>query len=116
MFSAGRTQLIAVNSFRLICRGARTINSSQSTTGYTAEYFKDKITTQLPASHMQIVDVSCGCGAKFESTIVSEQFKGKSLIQRHRMVNLLIKDELKLIHAFSMNTLTPDQYAKDQSS
>lgn len=57
-----------------------------------------------------IVDVSCGCGAKFESTIVSKAFDGKTLLQRHRLVNSLISVELKAIHAFSMKTYTEAQW------
>lgn len=61
------------------------------------------------------MDISCGCGAKFDSVIVSARFEGKSLIQRHRLVNDTIAAELKAIHAFSMRTLTPDQWATEQS-
>ena len=31
------------------------------------------------------VDVSDGCGAKFEAIIVSDKFEGVALLERHRM-------------------------------
>ena len=61
-----------------------------------------------------MVDVSDGCGAKFDCIIVSPEFDGKPLIERHRMVNSVLAEELKAIHAFTMKTLTPDQWLKLQ--
>jgi BolA-like protein 3 len=45
---------------------------------------------------------------------VSEEFKGKSLLQRHRLVNTALKEELKTIHAFSQKTFTPEQWEEEQ--
>lgn len=56
--------------------------------------------------------MSDGCGAKFKVLIVSSKFEGKPLLARHRMVNELLQEEMKSIHAFTMNTLTPEQYDK----
>ncbi len=51
----------------------------------------------------------------FKVTIVSEDFDGKMLIARHRLVNEVLKDELDgAIHALTMHTMTPDEYAKKQ--
>lgn len=59
--------------------------------------------------------MSDGCGAKFECVIVSPLFDGKAILERHRMVNDILSEEMKSIHAFSMRTLTPDQWSKLQS-
>ena len=58
------------------------------------------------------MDVSDGCGAKFECIIVSALFDGKSMLERHRLVNQSLSEEMKSIHAFSMRTLTPNQWEK----
>ena len=51
----------------------------------------------------------------FKVTIVSEDFTGKMLIARHRLVNEVLKGELDgAIHALTMHTMTPDEYAKKQ--
>ncbi len=41
----------------------------------------------------------------------SQEFEGKPLLQRHRLVNSVLEEELKTIHAFSQKTLTPEQWA-----
>ncbi|XP_016904330.1 uncharacterized protein LOC107992780 isoform X2 [Apis cerana] len=60
----------------------------------------------------EVIDESDGCGAKFSVTIVSPIFEGKSLLQRHRLVNSILEKELKTIHAFSQKTLTPAEWKK----
>lgn len=58
----------------------------------------------------EVVDESDGCGGKFSAVIVSPQFEGKALLQRHRLVNGALSEELKTIHAFSQKTFTPKQW------
>lgn len=64
----------------------------------------------------QVIDESDGCGGKFNVIIVSKEFEGKSILQRHRLVNSTLAEELKTIHAFSQKTFTPEQWAKEQAS
>lgn len=81
--------------------------------GYTEEYLKQKLTEKLEASHVEVTDESDGCGGKFSAVIVSSQFQGKALLQRHRLVNAALTEELKTIHAFSQKTYTPEQWAAE---
>lgn len=81
--------------------------------GYTEEYLKQKLTEKLEASHVEVTDESDGCGGKFSAVIVSSQFQGKALLQRHRLVNAALAEELKTIHAFSQKTYTPEQWAAE---
>ncbi|XP_055303016.1 bolA-like protein 2 [Sitodiplosis mosellana] len=81
---------------------------------YTEEYLKNKLTEKLNAAFVKVVDESDGCGGKFNVIIVSPEFEGKSILQRHRLVNSAIAEELKTIHAFSQKTFTPEQWAKEQ--
>uniref|UniRef100_A0A182QLA4 dolichyl-P-Glc:Man9GlcNAc2-PP-dolichol alpha-1,3-glucosyltransferase n=1 Tax=Anopheles farauti TaxID=69004 RepID=A0A182QLA4_9DIPT len=60
---------------------------------------------------LEVVDESDGCGGKFRVVVVSSQFQGKPLLQRHRLVNAALEEELKTIHAFSQKTYTPEQWA-----
>ena len=39
----------------------------------------------LPVTTQSCLDVSDGCGAKFEAIIVSDKFEGVALLERHRM-------------------------------
>lgn len=49
----------------------------------------------------------------FNVTVVSEQFLGRSLLKRHRLVYDLLQDELQHggVHALSLNTKTPAEVA-----
>ena len=50
-------------------------------------------------------------GFHLEAVIVSEDFINKSLIERHKMIYTALDNLLKHeIHAFSMKTLTPDEW------
>ncbi|CAH2093408.1 unnamed protein product [Euphydryas editha] len=60
--------------------------------------------------NMEVVDESDGCGGKFSVLIVSDKFQGKPLLARHRLVNSVLKEELKTIHAFTQKTLTVEQW------
>lgn len=83
-------------------------------TTYTPQYLEEKLTEKLEASFVKAVDESDGCGGKFSVIVVSEQFKGKGLLQRHRLVNTALAEELKIIHAFSQTNYTPEQWEKVQ--
>ncbi|ELU04119.1 hypothetical protein CAPTEDRAFT_17942 [Capitella teleta] len=85
---------------------------------YTPAELEEKLRTGLDATHVKIEDLSDGCGAKFSCLTVSSQFEGKALLQRHRLVNGILAEELKTIHAFSQKTLTPQQWEslKQESS
>ena len=57
------------------------------------------------------------CGANFAVEIVSEQFVGKRLLERHRLVNTALEVEMKEIHALSIKkALTLDQWKQQQQS
>lgn len=92
---------------------ARAMSSAPT---YTADYLKAKLEKELEANHVEIEDLSnCGCGMKFDATLVSPKFEGKSLLQRQRLVNQILDQELKHIHAFTMRTLTPANWEATRS-
>lgn len=65
----------------------------------------------------EVIDTSGGCGASFEIEVVSEQFEGKRLLERHRMVNAALSEEMKDIHALSIKkALTPAQWKPQQDT
>ena len=58
--------------------------------------------------------VPTGSESHFKVVIVSDQFEGLPLIQRHRLVNSVLEDELKNdIHALSIQAKTPVQWEKN---
>ncbi len=54
-----------------------------------------------------------GDGRHFEAVVVSAEFKGQSLIQCHRLVMATVHAEIQndTLHALSIKTYTPDQFA-----
>ena len=73
------------------------------------QLLESKLRPEFSPSQLQIEDISGGCGQSFSLYIVSDKFEGKSLLQRHRMVNKCLQDEVPRIHALQMKTLTTKQ-------
>ena len=52
-----------------------------------------------------------GSESHFNITIVTDQFDGKMLVARHRMVNEVLAEQLAgSIHALALHTMTPDEW------
>jgi len=60
-------------------------------------------------------DVSSGCGAKFDIVVVSKEFEGVSLLERHRKVNQSLESVMNQIHAITIKAWTPTQYEKNDT-
>ena len=55
-----------------------------------------------------------GAESHFNVLIVSNAFEGKKLIERHRLVNTVLRDERDgLVHALSLQTKTVQQWSAD---
>ncbi|CAK7328515.1 unnamed protein product [Dovyalis caffra] len=85
--------------------------------GVTKEQVESTLKSKLNPSHLEVVDTSGGCGASFAIEIVSEQFEGKRLLERHRLVNAALEEEMKEIHALSIKkSVTPAQWKQQLES
>lgn len=70
-----------------------------------------RIKAALPDAQVTLEDMT-GTKDHWRARIVSSAFAGKSLIERHRLINAALAVELKgPIHALTMDTLTPDEAA-----
>ena len=75
----------------------------------TPEYVRDLIAQGLACEHLEVQ----GDGAHFEAVIVSTAFEGKSRVGRHQLVNKALGAQMgNEIHALSMQTFTPEDWAK----
>ncbi|XP_077355447.1 bolA-like protein 2 [Festucalex cinctus] len=82
----------------------------------TSDHIRDKLKRELAAEFVDVEDMSLSrCSTSFKVLVVSSQFEGKPLLQRHRMVNTCLAEELKDIHALEQKTLTPEQWQKQKS-
>ncbi|KAK3208076.1 hypothetical protein GRF29_96g1355611 [Pseudopithomyces chartarum] len=80
--------------------------------GITPEGIKQKLEEGLGATHVEIEDMSGGCGQMFEAIIVSPQFAKKTTLARHRLVNGVLKQEIAAIHAWTPKCHTPEEWEK----
>jgi stress-induced morphogen len=78
----------------------------------SSESLTSKLTAALSAPHVSIVDISGGCGTSYTATIVSPLFAKKTTLARHRLVNSTLKEELVIIHAWTVKCFTPEEWEK----
>ena len=83
------------------------------------EMIRERLEKELTPQQIDIIDEShlhaghagaASGGGHFNVTIISDQFTGKSTIERHRMVYLAVDDLMRTeIHALSIKALTPEE-------
>ena len=74
----------------------------------TPEQIKSWIAAGLPCEHLELA----GDGQHFEAVIVSAEFRGKSMVQQHQLVYKALGERMREeIHALSMKTYTPEEWA-----
>ncbi len=74
----------------------------------TPEQVRSYIQDSLACDHVEVV----GDGHHFEAVIVSPEFRGKTRVQQHQVVYRVLGDRMREeIHALSMKTLTPEDWA-----
>lgn len=95
---------------------ANSTAADASTSGITADHLSTLLTTSLSATHVAITDMSGGCGQMYEAVVVSPLFEGKNRLARHRMVNQAVKEEIKVIHAWTPRCLTVREWEKEQAA
>lgn len=79
----------------------------------TAEQIKEMIRAGLDCQYLHLE----GDGRHWYATIVSPEFEGKRLIQRHQRVYMTLGTSMQTdaVHALSMKTLTPAEWAQEQN-
>ena len=74
----------------------------------TADQVREFIAAGLACEHLEVE----GDGRHFFATIVSKEFEGVSRVARHQRVYGALGDRMReQIHALSMKTLTPAEWA-----
>ncbi|HSV35679.1 MAG TPA: BolA family protein [Ramlibacter sp.] len=75
----------------------------------TAEELQSLIASGLPCDHLEVD----GDGRHWQAVIVSPEFEGKRLIQRHQRVYATLGARMHTdeVHALSMKTFTPAEWA-----
>jgi len=79
----------------------------------TAESIRTSIAAALSCTHVEVR----GDGQHWEAVIVSDAFDGIPRVRQHQLVYAALGDRMREeIHALSMTTLTPAQWAAAQGT
>ena len=79
----------------------------------TPEYIEHAIQAGLSCEHVEVE----GDGQHFQAVIVCTAFAGLSKVKQHQLVYGALGDRMREeIHALSMQTLTPAQWAAQSSA
>jgi stress-induced morphogen len=66
-----------------------------------------KLKERIPeAKEVDVVDISHGCGDMYEVHVISSHFKGKSLVQQHRLIQTAIGEDIRSWHGLRISTST----------
>ena len=79
----------------------------------TATEIKARIESLAPGTKAELIDLT-GTQDHWQAVIVSPAFNGKLLIEQHRMIFALFKEEVasNKVHALTLKTYTPEQYER----
>lgn len=77
---------------------------------FPRESVKELLEQAMPGAKIAVDDLT-GTSDHYKVTLVSDIFVGKSLVQRHQLVNQALAKPLEgPIHALSIETYTEDQW------
>lgn len=86
------------------------MNTSDATIP-SPEQVRDYIAQGLSCTHLSVE----GDGRHFSAVIISPAFEGLNRVKRHQLVYAALGERMKEeIHALSMSTYTPGEYAQMQ--
>ncbi|GAA6014646.1 hypothetical protein JCM11491_000180 [Sporobolomyces phaffii] len=71
------------------------------------QLLKSKLEATLSGASVKVQDVSGGCGSFYAIQIEHESFRGLNTIKQHRLVNDVLKDEIKGMHGLQLKTSAP---------
>ncbi|XP_029170175.1 bolA-like protein 3 [Nylanderia fulva] len=64
--------------------------------------------TRFPQAQLiEVTDVQGGCGAMFDINVVAPEFKGLNTVKQHRIINEVLKEEIKDMHGLRIHTSIP---------
>ncbi|XP_018564991.1 bolA-like protein 3 [Anoplophora glabripennis] len=81
---------------------------SQSRGPVTESEILGKLRQTFPqAKVISVEDTSGGCGAMFNISIETNEFKGLSIMKQHRMIYDTLKEQIQSIHGLHLETRAP---------
>ncbi|CAG5178708.1 uncharacterized protein ALTATR162_LOCUS8836 [Alternaria atra] len=107
--SALRSSLSQQPQFPTLC--TRSYSQSASAAPEAPDYLNEaelhvfnKIKAELEPVKLEVQDISGGCGSMYAIQVESPKFKGLTVIKQHKLVNEVLKDEIKSWHGVQLRT------------
>lgn len=73
-----------------------------------AHEIEKRILAALPDAKVEIRDLA-GDGDHYAATVISEQFRGKTRVQQHQMVNAALGTDMgTVLHSLALQTKAPE--------
>ncbi|KAJ2094833.1 hypothetical protein IW146_010624, partial [Coemansia sp. RSA 922] len=82
-------------------------NQSNGTTG--ERHIFDRLRQELVPTKLAVTDSSGGCGSMYVVEIEAECFRGLTRVKQTKLVNALLKEELKEMHGMRVICTVPSQ-------
>ncbi|KAI3420319.1 hypothetical protein GPALN_003629 [Globodera pallida] len=60
--------------------------------------------SETDGSQVHVEDISGGCGAMFHVRVESPQFSGVTRVNQHKMINEVLRSEIKDMHGITIET------------
>ena len=80
-----------------------------------------RLQTLIP-THLEVINESAGHGgyfpgkeSHFKVIVVSDEFQGLRLVQRHQKVYAALGDLMQQFHALALHTFSPDEWQAEQA-
>jgi stress-induced morphogen len=67
----------------------------------------EMLMAELKCTELEVQDISGGCGSMYGIDIVSERFRGLSMLKQQRLVNQVLGEEIKGWHGVQLKTRAP---------
>lgn len=74
------------------------------------EKIQQKLRDIVAATHVEVEDISGGCGSMYKIFVVSPEFEGLALVKQHRLVQKAIAGEIADMHGLTLKTQTAKKY------
>lgn len=81
-----------------------------STEGSKENQIATKLKDVIAATHVEVEDISGGCGSMYRVLVVSPEFEGLALVKQHRLVQKAIASDIADMHGLTLKTLTEKKF------
>ena len=77
----------------------------------------EEVQTLIEAGMLGSTVTVTGDGSKFEATVVSAEFEGKTMVQEQKMVYATVNQEITsgALHALTIKALTPQEWEEQNA-